>query len=482
MSQTPATRRGFDPRLTEGPILRSLLVLAVPIMGANILQIAYQLIDAFWVGRLGAAAVAAVSISMPILFLLIAAGIGFSVAGSVLTAQYAGARDHAMVDHVAAQTLLLVTVVSFLLGCAGIVLAPYILALMDIAPDVQAGALSFMRVSLAAMPFAFAYILFQALLRGVGQVTVPLYIIAGAVCANFLLDPVLIFGKFGMPALGVTGAAIATMTAQGGAAAIGVGLLFTGRLGIHLRWAAFKPDLDFARRALRLGYPASIEQSVRGLGITILMILITGFGTVATAAYGVGANVLNVIMIPAMGLSLATSTVIGQNLGRGHTQRAEQAARISLLLTFVVLSIVGIAVFALAPHIVRLFVPHAPAVIAEGARFLRIVAWSFGFLGVQFALGGALRASGNMVAAMMISLLSLWVLRFPLAYGLAIHTSLGIDGIWWAFPVSNIATALIAAIWFARSDWKSRKLISSPGEVSDEAAMGEPAMGEPANS
>src|SRR5215475_10525687 len=125
-------RRAFDPRLLEGSIPRSLFLLAVPIMGANILQVAYQLVDAFWVGRLGADAVAAVSVTMPIMFLLVAAGMGFAIAGTTLIAQYTGARDHDMVDHVAAQTLLTILAVSIALGALGFALTPAILHRMGV--------------------------------------------------------------------------------------------------------------------------------------------------------------------------------------------------------------------------------------------------------------------------------------------------------------------------------------------------------------
>ena len=469
----PSHPRAVDSRLLEGPIIRSLFLLAVPIMGANVLQVAYQIIDAFWVGRLGAVGVAAVSVSMPILFVMISAGMGFAVAGSILIAQYAGARDHAMIDHVAAQTLLTVVAVSVVLGGLGVILAPYILVMMQVTPAVDHAALDFLRVSLASMPFVFAYIMFQSLLRGVGQVTVPLYIIAGTVLANFLLDPVLIFGKFGVPALGVMGAAIATTIAQGLAAIIGVGLLFSGRFGIRLSWAALTPDFAFMKRAFHLGYPASIEQSARGFGMTVMTFLITSFGTVATASYGVGMNVLNVIIIPAIGFSMATSTLVGQNIGNGNIARAERVAHLAALITFSALSAVGLITFLFAPQLVAFFVPGDATVIAEGTRFIRIVSWSFGFLGLQFALAGVLRASGNMMAAMMISLLSLWVLRFPMAYVLAARSGLGLDGLWWAFPASNVATAVIAAIWFARGDWKTRRLIE---RSADEAAVAEQAI------
>jgi putative MATE family efflux protein len=464
----PAPRRAFDPRLLEGSIARSLFLLAVPIMGANILQTAYQLIDAFWVGRLGAAAVASVSISLPMMFLMVSAGMGFAVAGTTLIAQYAGAGDRAMVNHVAAQTMLTITAISIVLGAVGIVISPAVLDLMGVAPDVRANAVLFLRISFASLPFAFLYFMFQALMRGTGEVTVPLYIVGGTVLLNFFLDPILIFGKFGVPALGVAGAAIATLIAQALAGFIGLGLLMSGRYGIALTWQSFKPDPSFIRHAFHLGYPASIEQSARGFGATIMTFLITSFGTVVTAGYGVGVNVLNFIVIPAMGFSMATATLVGQNIGAGNVTRAEQVARFASILTFVTLSVAGLFCYLFAAQIVAFFVPEAPEVIREGAIFIRTVSWSFGFIGLQFALMGVLRASGQTFEAMVISLVSQWVLNFPLAYILSLHTALGSHGLWWAFPISNVATAIIAGIWFARGDWKKRRLIPQTVEEEEE--------------
>ncbi|HEY1962581.1 MAG TPA: MATE family efflux transporter [Rhizomicrobium sp.] len=460
-TRTPTPRR-FDRRFTEGPIARSLVLLAVPIMGANILQVAYQLVDAFWVGRLGAAAVASVSITMPVVFVLIAAGMGFAIAGTTLIAQYTGARDHAMVDHVAAQTLLTIVALSIVLGGVGFAITPTLLHAMRVAPDVYRNALAFMRLIFIGLPLMFVYAMVQGLMRGVGEVKIPLYIVAGTVVVNFCLDPLLIFGKFGLPALGVPGAALATLISQGCAAAVSLSLLFGGRYGIHVHWRDFKPDFAFVKRAFLLGYPASIEQSARGLGMTVMTFLITSFGTVVTASFGIGANVVNVAVIPAMGFSLATSTLVGQNIGAGNIARAEQVARLASVITFVSLSGVGLLSFLLAPQVVAFFVPHAPQVIAEGAHLIRIVAWSFGFVGLQFALLGVLRAAGEMVPAMATSLVSQWVIQLPLAYLLATHTPLAANGLWWSMPIANIATSAIAGTLFLRGRWKTKRLVNRP--------------------
>ncbi|HTT99885.1 MAG TPA: MATE family efflux transporter [Rhizomicrobium sp.] len=472
-------RRAFDPRLLEGSISRALFLLAVPIMGANILQVAYQVIDAFWVGRLGAAAVASVSITMPVMFVLLALGMGFAIAGTTLIAQYTGARDHKMVDHVAAQTLLTIVVVSIVLGAVGYFIAPPLLHAIRVAPEVYDGALWFMRIVFIAVPFTFIYAMAQALMRGVGEVRAPLYIVATTVVLNFFLDPILIFGKFGMPAWGVAGAAIATLIAQAIAAAVALRLLFSGRFGIHIHWHDFKPDFAFVKRAFLLGYPASIEQSARGLGMMVLTFLIVSFGTVVTASFGVGSNLFNVVIIPAMGFAMATSTLVGQSIGAGDMARAEKVARLSAIITFTSLTAVGLLCILIAPDIVRFFVPEDPRVIAEGAHYIRIVAWSFGFIGLQFALMAVLRAAGEMIAAMVISLVSQWVLQIPLAFALSKYTPLGIDGVWWSTPIANFATALVAALWFARGTWKTRKLIARTPVQQQQAEVDQQAQMEP---
>jgi putative MATE family efflux protein len=472
-------RRAFDPRLLEGSIPRALFLLAIPIMGANILQVAYQVIDAFWVGRLGAAAVASVSITMPVMFVLVAAGMGFAIAGTTLIAQYTGARDHKMVDHVAAQTLVTIVAISIVLGAIGYAITPSLLHLMGVAPEVYDGALWFMRIVFITLPFTFLYAMAQALMRGVGEVKAPLYIVASTVAINFVLDPVLIFGKFGAPAWGVAGAAIATLVSQLIAAIVALRLLFGGRYGIHVHWSDFKPDRTFVKRAFLLGYPASIEQSARGLGMTVLTFLIVSFGTVVTASFGVAANVFNVVIIPAMGFSMATSTLVGQSIGAGNIPRAEQVAKLAGTITLVFLTVVGAVCFVIAPHIVRFFIPEDPRVVTEGAAYIRIVAWSFGFIGLQYALMGVLRASGEMIPAMTISLVSQWVIQIPLAFALSKYTGLGIDGVWWSTPTANVATAIIAGLWFARGTWKTRRLIAQKPLAVAQEAVEEQAQMEP---
>jgi putative MATE family efflux protein len=457
--------------LLEGPVLRSLTKLAVPIVLANLLQAAYQLVDAFWVGRLGGYAVAAVSVSTPVTFLCIALGTGFALAGTILIAQYFGAGNQRMVNHVAAQTLLLVVLISVLLGAAGWLLSPFFLHLLRVKPDVYSGALGFLRVSFIGLVFNFSFFIFQSIMRGIGNATLPVYIVLGTVLLNFALDPLFIFGWGPVQGQGVMGAALATLSTQSIAAVIGFMILFRGRRGIHVRWKDFKPDTQHIKRAFSLGFPASIEQSMRALGLTVMTFLIAGFGTTTVASYGAGSNVLQVVMIPAMGWSMAISTLAGQNIGAGNIERAARVARLGSLLGFVILTVIGAVVYFTAPNLVAFFVPEDAEVIRNGAVFLRIMCLSWGFMGLQLSLTGVLRASGNMVTAMVLTLVSQWVLQFPLAYVLSHHANLGPTGIWWAFPVSYILIALVTLAVYAKGDWKKKKLTDEDSRLTTELAQ-----------
>lgn len=190
--------------------------------------------------------------------------------------------------------------------------------------------------------------------------------------------------------------------------------------------------------------------SGRALGLTVMTFLIASFGTLAVAAYGIGSTVLQFVMILCMGLSMAISTLVGQNIGAGNIERASETAKIGTWLSFILMTGIGVISFLFAPQCIRFFIPNDPEVIAAGVVFLRIIALSSGFMGIQFALVGVFRASGNMIATMVIALVSQWLIQLPLAYILSRYTSMGIVGFWWAFPITNVLTALITIIWFMK--------------------------------
>ena len=380
------------------------------------------------------------------------------MAGTILVAQYKGSQNKKAVDHITAQTLLMVTIVSVILAAIGYFLSPYLIRLMGAEAAVFTSAVAYMKISFLGMIFVFIYMVFQSLMRRVGDVKIPMYIVFGTVLFNLILDPLFIFGYGSIPAFGVAGAAIATIATQGIAAIIGIFLLLTGKHQIHLHLKDLRPDMPVIKKMFTLGFPASIEQSTRALGMTVMTFLVASFGTLSLAAYGIGGRILSFIIIPALGISMATSTLVGQNIGAGKIKRAEKIVKLSALSGFVILSVVGVIVFIFAKPLTTAFIPGEIETIASSALFIRIMALTFGFIGIQMAINGAFRGAGNTVISISLAIVSLWILQFPLAYILSKHTSMAEVGIWAAFPISNVIAAIITIIWFAKGTWKQNKL------------------------
>jgi putative MATE family efflux protein len=444
--------------LTRGPVLQSLITMSLPIMAANFLHLAYQLTDTFWVGRLGSAAIASISISFPVIFLIVSLGGGMSMAGTILVAQYKGKNDKKAVDYVTAQTISTVFILSAVLACVGFFFSPHLIKLMGAEKEVFTAAVSYMKISFIGIIFMFNFMVFQSLMRGVGDVKTPMYIILGTVLLNLIIDPMFIFGYGFVPPLGVAGAAVATITTQGISSVIGMYLLLSGKYQIHLHLRDMKPDIPLIKKMFALGMPASIEHSTVALGMNLLIFLVTRFGTIALAAYGIGHRISSVVVIPAIGFSMATSALVGQNIGAGKIRRAERIVRVATSIGFVSLTVMGILIFIFARQLSTVFIPGDIETIRMSAEFTRIMALTFGFIAIHHVLNGAFIGSGNTYIPMTLAFVSLWVLRFPVAYILSNHTALAEVGIWIAFPVANVITALITAVWFLRGTWKKRRI------------------------
>jgi len=458
------------------PIFKALITLSIPIILANLFQAMYQMTDSFWVGRLGGVALASVSICTPIIFLAFSFGIGFTMAGSTFVAQYFGAKNHKMVSHAAAQTILMVVIISLFLSVFGFIFAPYLLHFMGANNEIFPMALPFLRISFVAVIANFSFFIFQSIMRGIGKPKVPVFVVIATVLLNFILDPLFIFGFGPIPASGPTGAALATLLTQTIAAIIGFIILFGGRHGIHLKITDFKPDFKFIKKAFKIGLPSSIEQSSRNLAMVVLISLIAGFGTTAIASYGAGGNIMQVAMFMGIGLAVANGTLVGQNIGAKNISQAIKVSKISAVLSFVSLSFLGLIAFFFSRQFISFFVPNDLAVIAGGSHFIKTVALGFGFIGLQMSFGNVFLAAGKSTTTMLLTILSQWLFQIPLAYILSQHTSLGITGLWLAFPITNIIIASIAFLLYRQGSWQKSRIIEDDrlsSHVSEEVIVEE---------
>ncbi|WP_199851605.1 MATE family efflux transporter [Brumimicrobium mesophilum] len=443
-----------NKNLTEGSILSSLINLSVPIILANALQSMYQLIDTFWLGRLGVNAVAAVSLSFPILFLILSLGAGLTLAGSVIVAQAKGAKNQKNVNYSSSQTVYVIFFLSIILAFITYFTSEPLMKLIGAGPEILSDSVIYFKYSSFGFVFLFMFYVFQSLMRGIGNVWLPMYIVLGTVLLNLVLDPLLIFGYGSFEGMGVAGAAIASVITQGISAVIGLFILFKGKRGIKIKFPQMKWDLTWTKRMFALGIPSSLEMSARAGAMTLLVVLVTSFGSEVVAAYGIGVRVLSLIVIPALGFSIATTTLVGQNIGANQIKRAEKVGDLSAKIAFLGLTGIGILLFIFAEPITAFFVPNDPQVIKESALFIKIMGPSFGLLGLQQVMNGVFNGAGFTKVSLLISIFGLWMIRFPVAFLLSNNTSLEEVGLWWSFPISNFLAALVGFIYYKTGHWK----------------------------
>lgn len=438
--------------MTRGPMTGHLLAVAWPVCVSFLVQTLYNLVDAFWLGKLGRTALVAPTVTMNLVFIGIAVAMGLGQAGTTLVSQYRGAGREREMGRAAGQSMLLQVVIGSLLAGLGLIFAAPLLRLLATPEDAFAQTLVYMRWILAGVPMMFVFHVYQGIYSGLGDTVGPMRINVATVLINVVLDPLLIFGVGPFPELGVAGAALATVLARSVAAVLAVRAL-TGGGGFRLDRSDLAWDRPMVLRLLRVGLPLSMGQAVTSLGFTLLIGIVNGFGSAATAAFGVGHRVVMTISVPAWAMAQANATAVGQNLGAGLPERASLSVRTSAGLIAVVLAPLCLAVFVWAGPLTRIFVDDQQTVI-YGRELLRITSPSVFLFSLILVMFGAFQGSGHTVPVMVVNAGRLWAVRIPASWLLAVHMGLGPSGLWWAMNLSNVIAGTVALIWFLRGGWK----------------------------
>ena len=450
--------------LTEGSVGWPLFYLSIPIVVTNLLQTAYNLADTFWLGQLSKEALAAITYAFPMVFLLISLGMGLTVAGSVLVAQYTGADDEHGAEYAASQTVTFAVIASLVLGGVGYFVVEDLLVLIGASPETLPMATGYMQVVSLGLVFMFGFFVFISLMRGYGDTITPMLVMLGTVVLNIAIDPFLIFGWGPFPALGVQGAAVATVFSRGLAMVVGLWIMLRGDRGVSIRLDAMRPDLDYLRTLVRIGAPASIEGTGRAISVNLMLVVVAMFSETVVAAFGIGVRVFSVIFLPAIAVGRGVETLTGQNIGAGNEDRAARTNDFAALVMFGVLSVAAVVVWVTAPAIVAVFTTDS-AVVPIGTEFVRLVAPSFGFIGVMRAYNGGFRGAGRTMTAAVVGIFSLGVVRLPIAWvGSQVF---GTTGLFVSFIVSNVAGALLAALWFRQGTWQNADLTDDAGPDDD---------------
>ncbi|MBO8126442.1 MAG: MATE family efflux transporter [Firmicutes bacterium] len=445
---------------TEGNIPKHLLKFAIPMFLGNLFQALYNTVDTIWVGRfLGPEALGAVSVGFPIIFALVSLVMGIGMGTTVLVSQYAGARQWDEVRRVVINSFSLLSLAGLAVSLIGYSFNEALLRLVNTPEVLIPLASSYISVFFSGLLFMFVFNVMGAILRGLGDSKTPLRFLIVATVTNIILDPLFIFGIGPLPRMEVAGAALATVIAQGISAVLAVRHVYkvNGLLSINI--ADYKLDRELTLLTLRIGIPAGLQQTVVSLGALVLMSIVNGFGEIVVAGYGVGVRLDQFAFMPSMSVSMAVSAVVGQNLGAGNEDRAHLALRWALILAGGIALVIALGMQFLAWPISSVFT-RDPGVLAHSTEYLRIISLSYVFLASLFSLTGFLRGAGDTVPPMLITLVSLWFVRIPLAKYLSLIW--GSRGIWIGIAISPVIGLTLSVLYYFKGAWRSKVVTRPP--------------------
>ena len=439
--------------MTEGAIGPKLVTLAWPLVAGNLLQTVYNLADMFWVGRVGEDAVAAIALMFPTAWLFISTAMGITAAAVAVVSQHIGAGNERAAERAVAQSVILAVVVALVLAAIGFAIRHPLVSLIGAKGPVYWDAIDYIEVMFVSIPFTFLFFAFRAVLRAAGDTRTAMWLVVISAGLNVVIDPFFILGWGGLPALGTRGAAIATLISRVLAAVVGLGILLHGGWGIRLRIGDLTPDLAILRKLVDVGYPATLDGLTRSFAAVAFAALVARFGDTATAAYGIGIRLMSVSWTVSGAVGQAAATGVGQNLGARTPDRAGDVAWKATAGAMGILAVAGVLVIAFPDLAMRVFIDDR-AVIDEGVTLLRIVAPFWPLLGGLMVIQGAFRGAGQTKVAFLLSVLSRWIFRIPVAWLLAYFLPFGAVGLWWSLSISGVAAFVVGTLWFYRGGWE----------------------------
>ena len=442
--------------LTEGSIISTIFKLSWPLIAANLLQSLYNIVDTFWLGKLGPLAINAPTISWPVIFLVISFAGGFGMAGTSFVAQHHGAGEEDMVGEAAGQTLFIMVVLSVGLGILGFLLTDSIVHWMGASKQLIPLASIFMKTIFISIPFTFGFMVYSSILRGYGDTVTPMKLSLYSVMANMALDPILIFGFLGFPKLGVFGAALATFIARGIFTVYAFYLLLSGKNGLKISRKNLIPKWKRLFPIIKIGLPLGSSQSGQALGFVVMTAIITSFGNYTLAAFGIGNRIISLATMFSMGITAASAAIVGQNLGAHKIDRAEKTLKETLLLNTLTMIGISSVMIIFRDPLMRIFITN-PNVVKQGTHLMIIIAFFMPFFSIMQSFMAAFNGSGHTMASMWLMISRLWFMRIPLIFLLGWTFKLGSDGIWWAMGLSNVGAALMAFLLYLPGKWKVPK-------------------------
>ena len=455
--QVQEALRGTHHDYTDGPIGRSLMLLAVPMVLETMMESLFAVVDVFFVAKLGANAVATVGLTESMLYLIYAIALGLGIGATALVARRIGERDTEGAARTAVQAIMLGVLVATVIGITGVIMAPTFLGWLGASPEILAIGTTYTRIVLGGNLVVVMLYMINAIFRGAGDAAIAMRVLWFANFMNIVLGPCFIFGLGPFPELGVTGAAVATTIGRGCGVIYQITQLARrdGRVVISRRHLGF--DFEIMKRVWRLSTTAMFQIMIGTTSWLGLMKILSSFGSTAIAGNTIGIRIIMFALLPSWGLGNAAATMVGQGLGAGKPERAERAAWMAAFYNMVFLGLVGLSFIVFAERIVHIFTSE-PEVAQYAASCLRTISYGFLFYAYGMVLTNALNGAGDTWTPTWINLACFWCWELPLAYVLANYFALGPYGVFWATGIAFSTLAVVSAWVFTRGKWK-RKVV-----------------------
>ena len=444
--------------MSNPPLWKTFLVFLAPMMLSNILQALFGTINNVYLGQMiGVDALAAVSVFFPVMFFFVAFVMGLSSGATVLIGQAWGAGEPGKVRAVAGATLTVALLCATTIAVFGGVFSRPLLIALATPPDILEEASAYARIMMITMPLTFVFILLTAMLRGVGDTMTPLLALTISTTVGLAVTPALIRGWLGLPRLGVASAAWASAASS---------LLTLLWLAANLRRrhhplafdAAFlrtmRLDGALLGKVMRLGIPAAVGMVVMSLAELVLLGLVNGFGSSATAAYGAVNQVMSYVQFPAMSIAISVSIFGAQAIGRGNADRLGSIVRTGLVMNVVLTGGLVALAYLFSRAIMSFFIIDA-AVLDLAQGLLHIVLWSSVLFGMATVFSGMMRASGTVLMPLLISIFAIAVIEVPVA--VILSRAIGIEGIWAAYPITFAAMFILQMSYYMLV-WRKRAI------------------------
>ena len=449
--------RGSHQDFTSGSLNRAILLLAIPMILEMVLESLFAVVDVFWVGRLGADAVATVGLTESLLSLVFAIGLGLSLSTTAMVARRIGEKDPAAAAVAGVQAIILGLTVAVLVGAPCVFYAPQLLRLMGASPEIIRVGSGYARIALGGGGVIVMLFLNNAIFRGAGDAAIAMRLLWVSNVINLVLDPCLIFGWGPFPKLGVTGAALATFSGRSIGVLYQFYRLLRGTERIRVLRNQVKVNFQVLLRLLRVSLTGILQFAIAHTSWIGLVRIVSIFGSAALAGYTIAIRVLIFVILPSWGLSNAAATLVGQNLGAKQPERAQTSVWRTGFYNMLFLGFIGVIFLLFATPIVRLF-SNDPVVVPRAATCLRIL--SYGNIGYAYGMVmlQAFNGAGDTVTPTYVHFFGFWILEIPLAYFLAITAHLGANGVYISIVIAEGAIAAAGILLFRRGRWKGQQI------------------------